>query len=52
MLALFVRPTADIACKVKVFIIATDFIRRYIISFIKRAMASVKAPFVLIIKLS
>jgi hypothetical protein len=51
-LAFSVGPLADIACKIRVFTIATDFIIEYVVSFIKKAKISVKAPFVLIIRLS
>jgi hypothetical protein len=50
-LAFFVRSLVDIAYKIKVFITITDFIREYMVSFIKRAITSVKAPSVLVVKL-
>jgi hypothetical protein len=46
------RSLADIIYKIKVFIIATNSIIKYIVSFIKKAKASIKALVVLIVKLS
>jgi hypothetical protein len=35
ILAFSARPTADIACEVRVFTVITDFIRGQVVSFIK-----------------